>query len=228
MSATLSFKPSRNATSVAHSVTAYDRSDDELVSELPIPLFLDGLALKIAEVPREDAYGAASYSLPPKAVDTFRFLLGLQVDFHERDYFLEASSGRTLTLSPSKIEAVAVLSEVSPRSRAGRRGTERISEGELVVPTLRILEISNRTWTTTTELIARLTELFAPSGTDAEILQGRSDTYLSQQVRNLILHRNQPMSFISRGLAEYDAARHGLRISAFRTLNGRSVALLTT
>lgn len=88
MSATLSFKPSRDATSVAHSVTAYDRSDDELVSELPIPLFLDGLALKIAEVPPEDAYGAASYPLPPKAVDTFRFLLALEVDFHERDYFL--------------------------------------------------------------------------------------------------------------------------------------------
>ena len=63
----------------------------------------------------------------------------------------------------------------------------------------------------TSDIIARLTELFSPSGQDAEILEGRSDTYFSQKVRNIISHRNQPSSFIHRGLAHYD--RHGLRIS---------------
>jgi hypothetical protein len=213
MNVVLKVKPPPDAASIAHSVMAYDRRTEELASEQPIPLFLDSLALKIAEVPEEDVYGAASYPLTPKAVDTFHFLLGLDADLQRRDYFIEASPGSTPAFSPAKKEAVSILSEVS--RRPNRRRTERISESELVVPTLRILEANNRPWTTTTELIARLTELFSPSGTDAKILQARSDTYFSQKVRNMISHRNQPMSFINRGLAEYSAAKHSLRISDF-------------
>ena len=64
----------------------------------------------------------------------------------------------------------------------------------------------------TTNIVARLTELFTPSGQGAEILEGRSDTYFSQKVRNMISHRDQPSSFMHRGLAHYE--RHGLRISS--------------
>ena len=40
-----------DAAKIAHSVIAYDRATEELDLELPIPLFLDTLALKIARVP---------------------------------------------------------------------------------------------------------------------------------------------------------------------------------
>lgn len=68
----------------------------------------------------------------------------------------------------------------------------------------------------TSDLIASLSELFTPSGQDADILMGRKDTYFSQKVRNMISHRDQPSSFIHGGLAHYED--HGLRISA----DGRS------
>jgi hypothetical protein len=63
----------------------------------------------------------------------------------------------------------------------------------------------------TSDIIARLTERFAPSGQDAEILEGRRNTYFSQKVRNMIIHRDRPSSFIHQGLAHYEL--HGLRIS---------------
>ncbi len=104
-----------------------------------------------------------------------------------------------------------MLTQVTPRPRYSRTEKPRISERELVVPTLRLLEDGNRGWMATSDIIARLTELFAPSGQDAEILEERSDTYFSQKVRNMISHRDQPSSFIHQGLAHYE--RHGLRIS---------------
>jgi hypothetical protein len=63
----------------------------------------------------------------------------------------------------------------------------------------------------TTDMIAHLTELFAPSGQDDQILEKRRDTYFSQKVRNMISHRDQPSNFIHQGLARYE--RHGLQIS---------------
>ncbi len=79
------------------------------------------------------------------------------------------------------------------------------------MPTLRLLDDGNTGWMATSEIIARLTELFAPSGQDAEMLGGQGDIYFSQKVRNMISHRDQPSSFIHKGLAHYE--RHGLRIS---------------
>lgn len=40
----------------------------------------------------------------------------------------------------------------------------------------------------TSDLISGLTEVLHPTGVDAEILSGRSDTYFSQKVRNLKSH----------------------------------------
>ena len=212
MNVLLKVRTPADAATIAHSVMAYDRATEELDLELPIPLFLDTLALKIAEVPPDDKYGALSYPLPTKAVDTFRFLLGLDVDVSKRDYFLEPTAGQVADFAPRKLEAVELLTEVTPHPRYARTGKPRISERELVVPTLRLLDGSDRGWIGTSDLIAQLAELFAPTGQDAQILQGRRDTYFSQKVRNMISHRDQPSSFIHRGLAQYE--RNGLRISA--------------
>lgn len=211
MNVVLKVQPSPDAAKIAHSVMAFDRATEELDLELPIPLFLDTLALKIARVPPEDKYGALSYPLEARAANTFRFLLGLDVDMSKRDYFLESTAGHVTGFGPQKLKAVELLTQVTPHPRYARTEKPRISERELVVPTLRLLDNSNRGWMDTNDIIAGLTELFAPSGQDAEILEGRSDTYFSQKVRNMISHRDQPSSFIHNGLASYD--RHGLQIS---------------
>jgi len=211
MNVLLKVQPPPDASKIAHSVLAYDRATEELDLELPIPLFLDTLALKIARVPPEDKYGALSYPLEARAVDTFRFLLGLDVDMSKREYFLESTVGHVTSFGPRKLEAVERLTQGSPRPSYARTEKPRISERELVVPTLRLLDDGNRAGMATSDIIARLSELFAPSGQDAEILEGRTDTYFSQKVRNMISHRNQPSSFIHKGLAHYE--RHGLRIS---------------
>jgi hypothetical protein len=211
MNVLLKVQRAPDATKIAHSVIAYDRATEELDLELPIPLFLDTLALKIARVPPEDKYGALSYPLEARAVDNFRFLLGLDVDLSKREYFLEATVGHVTSFGPRKLEAVELLTQVTPRPRYTRTEKPRISERELVVPTLRLLDDSNTGWMEMSDIIPRLTELFAPSGQDAEILEGRRDTYFSQKVRNMISHRDQSSNFIHRGLAHYE--RRGLRIS---------------
>ncbi len=191
---------------------AYDCTTEELDLELPIPLFLDTLALKIARVPPEDRFGALSYRLEARAVDTFRFLLGLEVDLSKREYFLESTVGHADRFEPDKLAAVELLTQLTPHARYARTEKPRISERELVVPTLRLLDDSSGLdWMSTSDLVSKLTKLFAPLGQDAKIFRGRSGTYFSQKVRNMISHRDQPSSFIRRGLAFYE--RHGLRLS---------------
>lgn len=211
MNVVLKVQPSVNSTRIMHSVMGYDRASDALDVELPIPAFLDTLALKVARVPPDDKYGALSYPLDTKAIDTFRFLLGLDVDTSKREYFLESTVGHADSFGQRKLEAVQLLTQVTPRPRYDRTEEARISERELVLPTLRLLDQSNRGWTATRDLISQLTDLFAPSGQDAAVLDGRNDTYFSQKVRNMVSHRHQPSSFISRGLASYE--RRGLRIT---------------
>jgi hypothetical protein len=211
MNVLLKVQPPPDAARIAHSVMAYNLATEELDLELPIPLFLDTLALKIARVPPDDKYGALSYRLEAKAVDTFRFLLGLEVNMVKREYFLESTVGHATNFGPRKLEAVELLTQVTPRPRYARTEKPRISERELVVPTLRLLADSNMGWMATSDTISHLTELFIPSGQDAEILEGRRDTYFSQKVRNMISHRDHPSSFLNRGLALYE--RRGLRIS---------------
>lgn len=96
---------------------------------------------------------------------------------------------------------------------------ERVREGDLVVPALRVMSERPNGFITTADLIAELEHIFQPSGMDAEIIPGRSDTYFSQKVRNLISHRNNQNSFISNGYADYDDVREGLTI----TDNGRGL-----
>jgi len=146
-----------DAAKIAHSVMAYDHATEELDVEVPIPWFLDTLALKIARVPPEDKYGALSYPLDARAVETFRFLLGLDVDMAKRDYFLESTAGHVTSFGPRKLEAVELLTQVTPHPRYARAERPCISERELVVPTLRLLDDGNRGWMATSDIIARLT-----------------------------------------------------------------------
>jgi hypothetical protein len=60
------------------------------------------------------------------------------------------------------------------------------SEPDLVIPALQF--IRNNPGATTTELKEHLISLLHPTDHDAEILQGRSDSYFTQKVRNLKSH----------------------------------------
>lgn len=90
------------------------------------------------------------------------------------------------------------------------RNTTGISEVDLVIPALRLADKAGGK-ISTTELIGKLTDLFQPSGKDAEIIKGRNDTHFSQKVRNLISHREGADSFIANGYAEHysDDHHHG-------------------
>jgi len=90
MNAIQKIRPGPESATVVHGILAYDTLTDRLVTELDIPLFLDTLALKIAQVPADDPGGALSYPLNSRQVETFRFLLGFDVDLTHREYFLEA------------------------------------------------------------------------------------------------------------------------------------------
>lgn len=75
---------------------------------------------------------------------------------------------------------------------------DRITESQLVLPSL-FLMVNHRGNITTSQLIEELTSLLKPEGIDAEILNGRNDTYFSQKVRNLKSHD----TFEREGLATY-------------------------
>lgn len=90
---------------------------------------------------------------------------------------------------------------------------ERIQETDLVVPALRLAAGRPEGFISTSDLIQNLEDIFNPTGQDAEILEGRSDTYFTQKVRNLISHRHSENSFITNGYAEYDSRRRGIRIT---------------
>ena len=74
----------------------------------------------------------------------------------------------------------------------------RITETELILPSLFLMD-AWRKGITTSELIKELTEIFKPTGEDAEILAGRNDSKFSQKVRNLKAHD----TFEKYGYAEY-------------------------
>ena len=93
-------------------------------------------------------------------------------------------------------------------------------ENEIRDAALRQLSMSRTGFLSTTQLIELLETEFQPTGHDAEILNGRSDTYFSQKVRNLVSHRDQNTGLEARGLAIYDDIREGWTI----TDRGRATA----
>ena len=66
--------------------------------------------------------------------------------------------------------------------------SERLTETELVLPSLYLMSINPTGSISTTELIRLLTQIMNPQGLDAQMLNNRSDTYFSQKVRNLKSH----------------------------------------
>ncbi|MBC8333969.1 MAG: hypothetical protein ISR59_08360 [Anaerolineales bacterium] len=63
----------------------------------------------------------------------------------------------------------------------------RISEADLILPALFV--ISENPGITTSILLQKLNQILKPTGEDAEILSGRSDTKFSQIVRNIRSHK---------------------------------------
>ncbi len=76
---------------------------------------------------------------------------------------------------------------------------ERITEPELILPSLYLMRLNGGT-ISTSELINRLEHIMKPTGLDAAILKNRNDTYFSQKVRNLKSHN----SLEKIGYATYD------------------------
>jgi hypothetical protein len=206
-------KPLPDSVSVTHCIVAYERTTDNVAFEQDVPKFLDTLTFKVSEVDEDDPTAAFSYLLSPQQITTFSFLLGLANNVDRYEYFLEPCEHKLRDLPPRKAGSVIAFETLSAKSVRLNRRTPRITESELTVPTLRILEVSQPRWVTTSELIRQLTELFRPTGTDAAILDGRSDTYFSQKVRNITSHRGQASSFIRNGLADYNKSEQGLRIT---------------
>lgn len=64
----------------------------------------------------------------------------------------------------------------------------RITESELVLPSLYLMTLNPQGCISTSKLILLLTQILKPKGVDAQILSNRSDTYFSQKVRNLKSH----------------------------------------
>jgi hypothetical protein len=89
----------------------------------------------------------------------------------------------------------------------------RVSEADLLIPTLRKLASQPNGRMTTSRLILELETLFNPSGEDAEILEGRHDTHFSQIVRNMVSHKTAAGNIIAEGFAIHLGPRRGLEIT---------------
>lgn len=76
----------------------------------------------------------------------------------------------------------------------------RITEEQLILPALFLMDNTPLGTITTSELIEKLTGIFKPTGEDVEILAGRNDTKFSQIVRNLKAHN----TFEKYGYAKYE------------------------
>ncbi len=64
----------------------------------------------------------------------------------------------------------------------------RITERELILPSLYLMDKQPNGRISTSLLIELLTKMMHPIGPDANILDDRQDTYFSQKVRNLKSH----------------------------------------
>ena len=78
------------------------------------------------------------------------------------------------------------------------------TEGEIMNAALDLLARQPSGQLTTSELIKLLTHELSPIGHDTDIIAGRSDTYFSQKVRNLVSHRNASSGIVTQGYATYD------------------------
>lgn len=64
----------------------------------------------------------------------------------------------------------------------------RITEEQLILPSLYLMDSSENKTITTSEMKNALISIFKPSGEDAQLAKGRSDSFFTQKVRNLKSH----------------------------------------
>jgi hypothetical protein len=88
----------------------------------------------------------------------------------------------------------------------------RIQERDLVIPALRAAMAAGGE-IVTAKLIEVLEDEFQPEGQDAQLLEGRKDTYFSQKVRNLVSHRGTSTSMFTRGYATYDPKGESISVT---------------
>lgn len=79
------------------------------------------------------------------------------------------------------------------------------TEAQIRIEALVELANSKNGVLTTSQLIELLESRLKPTGKDADIADGRGDTYFSQKVRNLVSHRDQGPGLERNGFAMYDA-----------------------
>ncbi len=80
----------------------------------------------------------------------------------------------------------------------------RYTESEIMHEALKLLANAPNGRLNTTKLIELLEEELRPDGHDVGIIEGRSDTYFSQKVRNLVSHRNDGSGMVYLGYITYD------------------------
>src|SRR5271156_6268494 len=101
------------------------------------------------------------------------------------------------------------------------RKPNRVSESDLLIPTLRILAEQPNGRMTTSRLIAELEAEFEPGDEAAEKLEGRQDTHFSQIVRNMVSHKEVKGNIIAEGFALHLGSRSGLEITEVGRLHLR-------
>lgn len=91
----------------------------------------------------------------------------------------------------------------------------RITEEQLILPSLYLMENSENKTISITELKNNLIAIFKPTGEDAQIAKGRKDSFFTQIVRNLKSHD----TLQKLGLASYQAKKDGERSGSFKITN---------
>ena len=91
----------------------------------------------------------------------------------------------------------------------------RITEDQLILPSLYLMNNSENKTISITELKNNLIAIFKPTGEDAKQLKGRKDNIFTQQVRNLKSHN----TFENLGLAIYRAREIGEKSGSFKITN---------
>jgi len=91
----------------------------------------------------------------------------------------------------------------------------RITEEQLILPSLYLMDNSENKTINTTDLKNALIAIFKPSGEDAQLAKGRSDSFFTQKVRNLKSHD----TLENLGVATYNKLP-GERSGSFTMTNG--------
>ncbi|WP_143514700.1 HNH endonuclease [Primorskyibacter flagellatus] len=91
----------------------------------------------------------------------------------------------------------------------------RVSEGDLVMPTLEALVNSKAIGLSTSELVPILREVLKPAGKDLEISPHRNDDYFSEKVRNLKSHKKLEKM----GVATFDGTRYQITAKGKKFVN---------